>query len=480
MCAGMCGQRIFADSFSYFTSVKHMNELKPIEIKPMNPQRFQAYIMFTRRPFIQFIAEELEYYSNEDESLLGLVLLDRIDGDFVFQILARDEVNHYRTFEVETSVDSIAEARDKLIARMKWLTQQNVKKVEQGGTEKGVNLFEDQIPETKQSPYYKLLKNHIGQLAAKQLLLEIEKFYMDIDGNFIEQFQSLNGFDSRLWEIYLFCFFTEELFEMNRTHDRPDYIIAKGETEIAVEAVIVGRKKEPKPFLEKAQKTKEETRNENMNDMPLRFSSALDSKLKKEYWKLPQVSGKPLIIAIVDFHEDFSNTWSFSALLELLYGYKHSFYYDSEGRLVINPIKVEEYIKPSGSKVPSGFFFQPNAEHISAVLSSSTATLSKFNRIGKQSGFGSDKSILIRQGAYHNHDPNASMPLPFSYTVDTNCFETWSEGTSIYHNPRALQPVNPKLFPSVAHHRFDDGQIISDIPEFHPYFSITRNIIIED
>lgn len=457
-----------------------MNELKPIEIKPMNPQRFQAYLMFTRRPFIQFIGEELEYYSNEDETLLGLVLLDRIDRDFVFQILARDEVNRFRTFEVETSVPSITEARNKLIARMKWLTQQGVKRVDQNATKKGVNLFVDQIPEKKQHPYYKLLKNHVGQLAAKQLLLEIEKFYIDMDGNFIEQFQSLNGFDSRLWEIYLFCFLTEEFFEVSRTHDRPDFIISKGEVEVAIEGVIVNRKKEATPFLQKAHRTKEETREENKNDMPLRFSNALYGKLKKEYWKLPQVKCKPLIIAIADFHEDFSMTWSFPALVELLFGFRHSHYYDKEGKLIINPIKVEDYTKPSGAKVPSGFFFQPNAEHISAVLTSSTATLSKFNRIGKQADFGDERCILIRQGAYHDHDPNAALPLPFSYKVDNNCFETWSEGVSIYHNPRALHPIDKNLFPSAAHHRFDNGQIISNTPEFHPYFSITKNMIVKE
>ncbi|MBK7652057.1 MAG: hypothetical protein IPJ20_16900 [Flammeovirgaceae bacterium] len=117
-----------------------------------------------------------------------------------------------------------------------------------------------------------------------------------------------------------------------------------------------------------------------------------------------------MIIAIADFHEDFSMTWSFSALLELLYGYKHSFYYDNNGKLIINPIKVDAYTKPSGNKVSSGFFFQSNAEHISAVVSSSTATLSKFNRIGKQCGFGDNRCMLIREGAYHDHDPNASVP----------------------------------------------------------------------
>ena len=98
---------------------------------------------------------------------MGLVLLDRIDRDFVFQILARDEANRFRTFEVETSVASITEARNKLIARMKWLTQQGVKRVDQNAKKKGVNLFVDQIPEKKQHPHYKLLKNHVGQTSRK-------------------------------------------------------------------------------------------------------------------------------------------------------------------------------------------------------------------------------------------------------------------------------------------------------------------------
>lgn len=446
----------------------------------MNPQRFQAYLMFTRRPIIHIFGEELEYYSNEDETLLGLIIMDYTDRDFHYHILARDEVNHFRTFENSDSLDTITEVREKLIARMKWLTLEGVKKVDQDGTFKGVNLFIDQIPENQQHPYYKLLKDNFAQLAAKEILTEITRFYKDIDGDFIKQFQSSNGFDSRLWEIYLFCFLTEELFELSRTHSSPDFMISKGEDEIAVEAVIVNRKPENAPLINKPFKSKEETREINKNEMPLRFSSSLDSKLKKEYWNLPHVKGKPLIIAIADFHEDFSMTWSFSALLELLYGYKHSYYYDEKGTLVISPIKVEDYTKASGAKVSSGFFFREKAEYISAVIFSSTATLSKFNRIGKQCDFGDDRCVLIREGAYHDHDPNASVPKRFIYKVDSSSFETWSEGVSVYHNPRAIHPIDPILFPSAAHHKLEDGQIISNNPDFFPYFSITKNLIIKD
>lgn len=458
-----------------------MNNDQIIRIIPMNSKRFETYLMFTRTPLIKYVSKELEHYSNESETILGVVIHDFTDDDFVYILLARDEVNHFRAFEVEASVESLDEARRRLHERMRWFISQNIKSVDQGdrnGKKPGVNLFVDQIPESKQHLSYKILKNEVSHLAAKQLLLEIEKFYSNIDKNFIEQFQSVNGFDARLWEIYLYCLFTEEWFSIVRTHDRPDFILEKADSHFAVEAVIVGRKEdEKKPIGVLRHKTMEETREENRNAMPLRFSSALDSKLKKKYWTLPHVQGKPLIIAIADFHDEMAMTWSFSALLELLYGYRHSFYHEQSGDLVITPVKVEGYTKPSGAQVPSGFFFWPDSEHISAVLFSSTATLAKFNRLGKQAGFGSKKSTLLRVGARHHHDPSASMPLPFQYIVDENSHETWGEGASLYHNPRAALPIDRNLFPNFGHHYFDNGQIVSHLPDFHPYFSITYNTI---
>jgi hypothetical protein len=74
-----------------------------------------------------------------------------------------------------------------------------------------------------------------------------------------------------------------------------------------------------------------------------------------------------LITAIADLHDEMAMTWSFPALLELLYGYRHLFYHEHSGDLIITPVKVEGYTKPSGAQVPSGFFFGPDSEHISAI-----------------------------------------------------------------------------------------------------------------
>lgn len=451
-----------------------------IKVSLMNSNRFHAYLMFTRTPWMHFFAEEIEYFSNVGETLLGVVLLDKIDRDFAAIVLARDENNQYRAIETNTGIESSGSARDWLISRIRWLTNIGVTKVEQGESVKGVNLFSEVLNKAKQHPYFKILNEHASHLSAKELLLEIERFYTDIDGNFIEQFQSLNGFDSRLWEIYLFCFLAEENFEIIRDYDRPDFLVGKGEYKIAIEAAIVDRKSST-PFASEARvKTLEETRQENSNNMPLRFGSALFSKLKKEYWKLPHVNGNPLILAIADFHDDLSMTWSFPALIDMLYGFKHNFHYDNAGTLVIKPTKILDYTKDSGAKIPAGFFFQPGGENISGVIFSSTATLAKFNRIGKQAGFGSKKSKIVRVGACHKHDSNASIPEMFVYEVDENCSETWSEGTSLYHNPNAKYPIEKGLFLSIAHHSLIDGQIHSIIPEFHPYFSYSYNIVEKD
>jgi len=69
------------------------------------------------------------------------------------------------------------------------------------------------------------------------------------------------------------------------------------------------------------------------------------------------------------------------------------------------------------------------------------------------------------------------MPQTFHFEVKAGAVtESWSEGLNMYHNPNAKHPINPNLFPSIAHHFLEDGSIKSIIPDFHPYSSITLNV----
>lgn len=165
-------------------------------------------------------------------------------------------------------------------------------------------------------------------------------------------------------------------------------------------------------------------------------------------------------------------TWTSTALVRYLYGVHHDFGFDKDGQLVISPLKIEKHVY-QGKEIPSGFFFLPDSEHVSAVLFSASGTISKFNRLGKIAGFGDKAVRMIRMGTNHRHDANSARPDQFMFEADDDYFETWGEGVSIYHNPNALIPLPKEIFPSVAHHRFEHGQIVSALPEFHPYGSMT-------
>lgn len=440
---------------------------------PISRKLFNIYALFTREPFVQYFSKELEFYSNGNGGLLGLISLDLIDRDFYACILSRDSSKQYRAELVEASIPTIEEAR-------KWIDEKmgSDSIVFHDNEYEFFDLFDDVRKEDKQHPHFKLLKNSLALLSAKRVVEEISYHYKDIDGNFIDQFQSINGFDSRVWELFLFCFFREQFFSFKRNSYAPDYMVEKFNNEIAVEAVIVSRKTEVDTFDYKSLETVEERLK---NEVPLYFGSAIFDKMKKKYWEKDHVKGKPFLIAIADFHDTMSMTWTYNALLEYLYGYKYSYDFDEEGELEITPVKVDDYVKQNGQVIPSGLFLQPGSEKLSGVIFSSCGTLSKFNRMGKQAGLGTDKNTLIRMATIYNHEPNATEPNFMRYIVDGESDETWSEGVVIFHNPNAEVPLDPNLFDErVAQSFYENGLINTFMPDIFPYNNFTHNLINEE
>ncbi|WP_338759246.1 glycosaminoglycan attachment site [Bernardetia sp. ABR2-2B] len=435
---------------------------------PINKKLFDIYILFTRDPFVQYFTKELEFYSNKEGGLLGLISLDLTDNDYYACILSRDKSKQYRSELVESSLKTIEEARA-------WIDENmdNNSISFHDNNHNFFDLFQDLSNEHKQHPNYKLLNSSIALSMAKECIEEISYHYKDIDGNFIDQFQTMNGFDSRVWELFLFCFFREQFFSFERNFNAPDYMIKKFNQEIAIEAVIVSRK----TSMNNEPKEPKEIKKELENATPLLFGSALFDKMKKEYWKKEHVKGKPFLIAIADFHDTMSMTWSFNALSDYLYGYTYDYSFDANGELIINPIEIGNYTKPNGQEIPSGFFFQPNSDNVSAIIFSSHGTLSKFNRMGRQAGLGSNIPTLIRIGEFYDHTPNAVKPNFIKYTVDENSNETWSEGVIVFHNPNAKIPLDPKYFDDkVAQFFFRDNFLYSKIPKCFPYCSTTINL----
>lgn len=436
---------------------------------PINKKLFDIYLLFTREPFVQYFSEELEFYSNGNGGLLGLISLDITDQDYYGCILSRDKSKQYRAELVTASVETIEEVREWIDDKM---SSNSI--IFHDNKHEYFDLFQNLNNKDNQHPNFKLLSSNVALSMAKETVKEVSYHYKDIDGNFIDQFQSINGFDSRVWELFLFCFFREQFFSFKRNFNSPDYMVEKFNEEIAVEAVIVSRKTE----LESNAKNDKEIQEKLKNDIPLLFGNALFDKMKMKYWEKEHVKGKPFAIAIADFHDTMSMTWTFNSLSDYLYGYKYEHSFDENGELIVKPIKIGDYTKPNGTKIPSGFFFQPNSENVSAIIFSSCGTLSKFNRMGKQAELGSDIPTLIRTGTFYNHTPNADKPNFVTYKVDKESKETWSEGTVVYHNPNAKIPLNPAFFDDkVAQCFFRDKLIHSKMPKYFPYNSFTQNLI---
>jgi len=436
----------------------------------LDKKRFNALVNHSKSPFLEGFGEEFGWYSNEDESLLGVFVLDLIDHDYSCAILGKDEVGKYRAIEITVSNTTLEELFVWMIEIFTTYSDSGQKIFPQGDNENILDFFKLIVSEEKQHPFFKKLNEDIGQSAAKEIIQKLMLHFIDIDGNYIEQFQS-NGFDARLWELYLNTYFYEENLYLNRDYHAPDFLVEKFGYKVAIEAVIVGRKEDTpiENFEERLRESSFEEDKERLKDeIPIKFGSPLFSKLKKEYWKLSNVANNPLVFAIADFHDNMAMTWTGSALHRYLYGVHHEHTYNDEGEPIITPLKIETH-KFADKEIPSGFFFQEDAENISAILFSASGTLSKFNRMGHQAGLGDKKVKLIRSGFYHKHDENASMTNFISYEVGIDSNESWAEGISMFHNPNAKFPVPEGLFPSIAHHHFKDGQIVSILPDIHPY-----------
>lgn len=453
-----------------------------LEIRKLSRERFNAFVDWTRMPDTEFFSEELEWYSDRREHVLGTVLWDLNDEDFAYIVLGRDEALRFRCIDLGHSIGQLNTARARLKKAMRKYARDGQMIFPQGDVDhKPVDLFTPVVAESKMHTQFHRFLEYAHWTPATGILKEMMRHFQDVDGNFVEQFQT-TGFDSRLWELYLFAYLTEERLFIDRKFHAPDFVVQKFGKTVCIEAVTVNPTGSAKKnFTEgslPAPKSPEEIESLLKDFMPIKFGSPLYSKLSKDppYWELPHVQGHPLVFAIADFHDVQSMLWSSSALWRYLYGVQHEFGFDADGKLIISPLKIDKH-RFGTKEIPSGFFFLPEAENVSAILFSNSGTISKFNRMGKLAGFGSSDIRLFRNGLCHDHSPNAHLPRKFYHEVAPGLVtETWAEGLSMFNNPNARHPVPKELFPTIAHHEFLDGDIVSRLPDFHPYSSITLNM----
>jgi hypothetical protein len=415
--------------------------------KSLTMRQFDAYC-YCRAPRDRFIGEEVEWYSLFKNKLLAILIRDVTDNDYGFIILGRDRRKLFRCIKVGKKFYPTVDMARKALARK--IHQNYLGKVQdvylQGDeVDVGFDLFTDVIAENKQHYGYKILKNEPRYEAARNIIAEIVNSFVDNDGHFEREFQSVN-FQARLWELYLHIYIHNAGLLVENNHAVPDFEVSDFGDNLFIEAVTVNpSENENRPDLTPPQ-TREDVAERLKDFMPIKFGSTLYSKLNKKYWEKEHVAGKAFILAIHDYHNANAMVWSRTALSDYLYGIRT--------RIVNDETLVEKIDKHSweGKEIPSGFFYQDDAENISAVLFSNQATISKFNRMGKIAGLGSKDVKMIREGFLYNPDPEAIRPTYFSKDLDDSDYEeSWSDGLIMFHNPNAKIHVNPNMFSDISH-----------------------------
>lgn len=416
------------------------------QCKKLTKPRFEA-LLYRREPYVQFLFEELEWWTSANESVIAVLTHHRFDGDFGYAVLGRDETGVFRGVAVDVLFDDAQNARAAMLAKIEELTVGGQQEFPQEDNDRKKNeLLVPCVSEEKLHPSFKVLMNEERYSPARELIRELAFAFKDRDGNFRKDFQT-QGFDSRLWELYLYAVFYEQRFAINDVHAVPDFIIANPQGEVAVEAVTVN----PTANLQAPVPMSREEEFELSRDyMPIKWGSALFSKLNKEYWKQSHIQGMPLVFAIHDFHARGSMIWTIHALIDCLYGVRGG----EDGR----DHPIDFYNWGTKKNIPAGFFRQPKSEHVSAVIASNEATLTKFNRIGKIAGFGSPNVVIRRMGAMH--DLVTGTVEPFETNTEVGIAdETWSHGLKVLHNPNATQPLPHDFFPDALNIYLDsEGQ----------------------
>lgn len=443
-------------------------------MRTISRARFDALAAYCRSPMANYMLQELAWFEDADGKIIATIVVDT-DDEYGAMVLARDLDERFRSIDATAFFKTPEQAFAALHQRLTKIVP-NLDRLRVQGDESGktVDLFSPLTSDDKLSPDFRQLASGTGFSAARRIISAMMRWNEDIDGNFVEQFQT-TGFDARIWELYLFAALTEAGFSIQRPSPAPDFLALGPHGEFALEATTINPSVGPggKPTESQRPTNEAEITSYVENYLPIRYAGPLTAKLRKEYWTKPSAAGKPLVFAIQDFHDSMSMTYSGTALAMYLYGSTQDARRDAAGGLTVSPRKIVEHTW--GQKtVPSGFFSLPGAENVSAVIFNSSATISKFNRMGVSAGFGSDDTVLIRHGFFTNPDPDASEPLPYVHFVVEGDPETWIEGMDVYHNPTAKYPLNPGLLPDAAHHRLrQDGQIETRFRGWRPLQSKT-------
>lgn len=323
-----------------------------------------------------------------------------------------------------------------------------------------IELFKkiNKMPENKIHPKVILLRDNIMLKSEKQLLESWTQGFIDKDKKLVRQFQET--FHSSFWEIFLYKLFSSKGFEIDQTHQVPDFVI-KSPYEFYVEAVVANIKdngrQESERTLEDLMSMMtppylQEDFNYFLDEAIIRIASAMRCKQNKisQYMQNSWIQNdKPFLLAVASYDQiNYGREFIYS-MLALLYG----FYYLSDSQTYVKRKSV--YKRDTGSEIPISLFDMEEYKTVSAVIFTCTLTIGKLTSLCISNGLNSfNKVYNLREGGEIGR-------YQLQEVCDSNpeCLE---DGVFIFHNPNAVIPLSEEIFgkTAVTQYFVEEGELM--------------------
>jgi hypothetical protein len=314
-----------------------------------------------------------------------------------------------------------------------------------------LDLFALEVPEERLHPQFRALKNSPFHGEARALMNALYQRMGNPDKSFIGNFQA-NGFHSHLFEIACFAYLESAGLNPVRTHASPDFMASRDGINLAVEATTAnppGNQGADIAAIQMEELSESEIAHKENVEFPRRIISILKKKLENQYDKLPQCTGRPLVLMVAPFFEPASVFYPDEALVDCIYGI---------------------------SEKTTGFFSLPNAESISAIMYCNAFTVPRFFRLSTSLD-DATKMVAVRKGLFYAVGSDGDLSIrEYQYRVGSNSFpkENWSEGVTLFLNPNALVPVSQQLLPSTSFFSVQNGYLVREVHGFHPLTSFMQ------
>ncbi|MBU0925310.1 hypothetical protein KKG81_10520 [bacterium] len=307
---------------------------------------------------------------------------------------------------------------------------------------KDINLFKIVINENKLHSHFKyLLKDENSKL--RDVLSEWSIGFKDRDNKFVKQFQET--FNSSFWELYIYKCLKKLNYIVDFDKSSPDFVTYTSYSTLCIEATTANEAKDDNPEWTQESFDSHKTHEEFMNYATFRLFDAVSKKnehYKKVYSKLGHVEKKPYIIAVAPFEQSMFSTQNNVAINRVLYAKEVD-------------IKKMDYVdfpfceKNDGTKLELGIFRSDKYSDISAIIFSTTATISK---VIVQTNIDCDVRITKYKEI---QDIKDMMNLVIVKNLDYN--KEILDGLQVHHNPYAKIPLDLREFDNhyITHYFYD-------------------------